>query len=66
MPGTNSKVERYVREPECRERTGLSRMTRWRLEENGKFPRRRRISENAVGWLESELSDWLTSREVAA
>ena len=56
-------VVRLVRECECASLTGLSRTTRWRLERHGKFPMRRRISDNAVGWLESELLDWVQSRE---
>jgi hypothetical protein len=37
-------TDSFVREPECRLITGLSRVTRWRLEREGKFPRRRRLS----------------------
>ena len=54
--------DRFVREPECKKITGLSRTTRWRLERVGAFPKRRRISENAVGWLESELQKWLENK----
>ena len=55
-------MDRFVRERECREVTGLSRTTRWRAERMGHFPRRRKISENTVGWLESELAEWLANR----
>ena len=55
-------TDRFVREPECLRRTGLSRTTRWRLEQQKKFPKRRRISDNAVGWLESELNAWMDQR----
>ena len=54
--------ERFIREPEVRRTTGLSRTTRWRLERDGKFPSRRRISANAVAWLESEVQEWLRER----
>lgn len=57
--------DRFVREPECYERTQLSRTTRWRLERQGKFPKRRRISENAIGWLDSELTAWMEERAAA-
>ena len=57
--------ERIIREPECEKVTGLSRTTRWRLERQGRFPRRRRVSPNCVGWLESELDIWLRSRPTA-
>jgi prophage regulatory protein len=51
-----------IREPECRRLSGLSRSTRWRLERAGKFPQRRQISDNAVGWFKSELLAWLASK----
>jgi predicted DNA-binding transcriptional regulator AlpA len=38
-----------IREPECHQRTGLSRSTRWRLERVEQFPRRRRISPAVPG-----------------
>ncbi len=52
-------TERFLREPEVQKITGLSRTTRWRLERDGKFPHRRRISTSAVAWVESEVQDWL-------
>ena len=45
-----------------RSRTGLSRSTIWRLERRGAFPRHRRISANAVAWVEEELNDWIRSK----
>jgi len=57
--------DRFIREQECRELTGLSRSTRWRLERQGKFPRRRRLSSNGVGWLLSEIEKWQASRSNA-
>lgn len=58
-------VDRFVREPECKLITGLSRTTRWRLERQGKFPTRRNLSENAVGWRLSAIEQWLAERETA-
>lgn len=54
--------DRFLRESDVRRISGLSRTTRWRLERAGKFPRRRQISANAVGWLESEIADWIEAR----
>jgi prophage regulatory protein len=45
--------------------TGLSRMTIYRLELAGKFPKRRQLSENSVAWLEADISQWIDSRPVA-
>jgi prophage regulatory protein len=58
--------DRFLREPECRRLTGLSRSTRWRLERQRHFPRRRRMSQRTVGWLESELREWLSERPAAS
>jgi prophage regulatory protein len=53
---------RLLRFPTVRERTGLSRSTIWRLERRGEFPRHRRISANAVAWVEAEVINWIQSR----
>jgi prophage regulatory protein len=55
-------ADRILRERDVRTMTGLSRSTRWRLERAGMFPRKRRLSPGAVGWLESEVVAWLGSR----
>lgn len=55
-------MDRIVRENECREITGLGRTTRWELERAGRFPARRCLSRNAIGWFESEIASWLVSR----
>jgi len=55
-------VDRIIRERECREITGLSRSTRWRLEREGKFPKRRKLSAAASGWLASEIAAWMAER----
>ena len=57
-----NEPDRFIREPEIALITGLSRTTRWRLERAGKFPNRRRISTNAVGWLASEINAWMTEQ----
>lgn len=33
-----------------------------RLEEAGLFPKRVKLGNNRVGWVESEVQDWLQSR----
>lgn len=53
---------RLLRFPKVRERTGLSRSTIWRLERRGEFPHHRRISPNAVAWVEHEISNWIRAR----
>ena len=33
-----------------------------RLETDGKFPKRIQLGQCRVGWLESEVDDWITER----
>lgn len=53
---------RFLRFMAVRDRTGLSRSTIWRLERRGAFPKHKRLSTNAVGWLEQEIDQWVRSR----
>lgn len=50
-----------IRTAQLRELTGLSPTTVWRLERAGKFPRRRKIGHGCVGWLYSEVEQYLES-----
>jgi len=59
-------ADRLLSQAEVQERTGTSRTTIWRLERAGEFPRRRQIVGHRVGWLESEVNEWLASRPVVA
>lgn len=54
--------DRILREPEVEATTGLHRQTRWRLEKEGKFPQRRQIGPNSIGWIESEITEWMKTR----
>ena len=55
-------TSQFIREPDCFKITGLSRITRWRLEKEGKFPKRYKLSQNTVGWLASDLEEWVASK----
>ena len=55
-------VTRILREPEVRRLTGVSRITRWRWEREGQFPKRLQLSTNVVGWREDEVLAWINSR----
>lgn len=54
--------ERILRIPEVVEITGLSRTTIWRVERKGEFPARVQLSENSVGWRESEVKEWIRTQ----
>ena len=55
----------FLRWPRVRQLTSLSRSTVWRLEKNGQFPARRKLSANSVGWSLIELQAWMQSRSAA-
>ena len=42
--------------------TGVSRVQFWRLERDGKAPRRVPLGPNSVGWLRHELDEWIIAR----
>lgn len=54
--------KRIIRKPELLNMIGLSDPTIWRMEKEGKFPKRLRLGGNSCGWMESEITGWLTER----
>jgi len=62
QPTAPTSALRLLRFPDVRARTGLSRSTIWRLERSGAFPSHRRISTNAVAWLEQDVTDWIQTK----
>ena len=42
--------------------TGLSRVTRWRLEREGKYPKRVQLSPGRVGRHGHEIKSWIKAR----
>jgi len=46
---------KFLRIPQVMQFTGLSRMTIYRLELAGQFPKRRQLGKNSVSWLEADL-----------
>ena len=51
-----------LRLPAVRARTGLSRSTIYFRIAEGAFPKPVSLGGRAVGWLESEIQDWLQRR----
>lgn len=44
------------------QRTGLSSTTIWRLTKTGQFPPAVQLSAQAVGWIESQVDEWIRNR----
>ena len=53
---------RILRLPEVKERTGLSRSTIYLYISKGAFPASISLGPRTVGWIESEIEEWLQSR----
>ncbi len=56
------KKERFLRLADVKERTGLSRSTIYLNISKGTFPRHINLGARCVGWLESEIDEWMQSR----
>ena len=54
---TTTTALEIAREPERKRITGVSRVQWWRLEREGKVPKRVRLGPNSVGWIRRELYD---------
>jgi prophage regulatory protein len=68
-PGTvEAKPVRFIRLPEVRAITGLSRSQIYRLESNPvePFPKHVKLGAAASAWLESEVLQWCADRIAAS
>jgi len=54
-----------LRLPAVIERTGLSRSTVYLMMSKGRFPSSISLGDRAVGWLETDINEWL-ERKVEA
>lgn len=61
-----AEMDRIIRAKELQQLTGLSRVTIWRREREGNFPKRVKLSVGAVGYRLSEVKEWLAQLEEVA
>ena len=52
----------FLRRKQVETRTGLSRSTIYQYIKDGFFPKPVPLGPRAVGWLESDVSDWIAAR----
>jgi prophage regulatory protein len=55
-------TDKILRLPEVKTRVGLSRSSIYQMIQQKEFPSPIPIGARAVGWLDSEISEWLTKR----
>ena len=51
-----------ISDEEVRSRIPYSSVQIWRKEKAGEFPRRVKLGANRVGWIESEIESWISSK----
>lgn len=57
----SAATDRFMRIDEVISVTGLARNTIYRRMREGTFPRQVRLGPNSVAWLQSTISQWMTS-----
>jgi prophage regulatory protein len=57
----SASSDRFMRIDEVTHITGLARNTIYRRMSEGTFPRQVRLGPNSVAWLQSTISEWMTS-----
>ena len=57
-------MQRYLRLTEVITLTGVSRATIYRWQRRGIFPKSRKIGPQTVGFVESEVREWIKTRPV--
>jgi prophage regulatory protein len=62
MKNTETNPIRILPLKEVRLRIPYSSVQIWRKENAGEFPRRVRLGANRVGWIESEIEAWISSK----
>jgi len=59
---SNATAKKFIVLPQVQEIIPYSASHIWRLERSGQFPRRVRLGENRVAWLQSEVNSWVESK----
>ncbi len=56
-------VDRIISAKERRTMIPYSDMHIWRLEQDGRFPKRIRLGKGRVGWSLHEIEEWIAARK---
>jgi prophage regulatory protein len=60
--GGINMVTSILRLPAVKQRTGLSRSTIYLRVNDGTFPKPIHLGERAIGWVETDIEQWLEAR----
>ena len=52
-------MDQFLRRREVAQRLRISETTLWRWARAGHFPKPHRMGPNTVGWLESQITEWV-------
>jgi len=66
MTATIQREPVVLRRKQVESRTGLARSTIYQYMKDGVFPKPVQLGPCAVGWIESEISAWISQRVAAA
>jgi prophage regulatory protein len=58
----DESVSRALRLPDVEHLSGLRRSAIYKLESEGRFPKRVKLTERSSAWLEHEVRGWLAAR----
>ena len=62
IQGTIEMQNNILRLPQTIQKTGLSRSTIYSLVARGEFPPKIQLSTRSIGFLESEVNDWIENK----
>lgn len=61
MSGSKLLDSGIIRANELQSILGISRVTLWRWQRDGSFPKSRILGANVRGWLKSDVEEWFES-----
>ena len=62
MENKHHRKDRILRWPDVHDRVGYCRTNVYYLIQSGDFPPPIKLGSRAVGWIETEIEDWINSR----
>ena len=58
-------MNKIIRARELAKKLTISVPTLWRMEKRGELPPKVQISKRISGWRESDIAEWMKSREIS-